>query len=100
MGDRWVRLPYTQVGENQQVTVEARAEGVDDKGKPVSVSPQWIPADPEIATVTPNPGKEVKITALRPGESTLQVISQGVSRELAVKAAYTGEVLQVEISQK
>jgi FKBP-type peptidyl-prolyl cis-trans isomerase len=100
MGDRWVRLPYTQVGENQQVTVEARAEGVDDKGKPVSVSPQWIPADPEIATVTPNLGKEVKITALRPGESTLQVISQGVSRELAVKAAYTGEVLQVEISQK
>ncbi len=100
MGDRWVPLPYAQVGEAKQVTVEARAEGVDDRGKPVSVNPQWTPADPALVTVTPGQGNAVKITALRPGESSLQVTSQGVSRGLAVKAAYKGEVLQVEISQE
>jgi FKBP-type peptidyl-prolyl cis-trans isomerase len=100
MGDRWVSLPYTQVGEGKEVTVEARAEGVDDKGKPVGVSPEWTPADPAMVTVAPGEGKQVKITALRPGESSLRVSSQGVSRELAVHAAYKGEVLQVEISQK
>jgi len=100
MGDRWVPLPYTQIGEAKQVTVEARAEGVDDKGKAVSVSPEWTPADPAMVTVTPGRGNAVKITALRPGESSLQVTSQGVSRGLAVKAAYKGEVLQVEIAQK
>ena len=100
MGDRWVPVPYSQMGETKQVTVEARAEGVDGNGRPVSISPSWIPADPEIATVAPGQGKEVKITALRPGESSLQVTSQGVSRQLALRAAYKGDVLHVEISQK
>jgi FKBP-type peptidyl-prolyl cis-trans isomerase FklB len=100
MGDRWVPVPYSQMGETKQVTVEARAEGVDGNGRPVSISPSWTPADPEVATVVPGQGKEVRITALRPGESSLQVSSQGVSRQLALKAAYKGDVLHVEISQQ
>jgi FKBP-type peptidyl-prolyl cis-trans isomerase len=99
MGDRWVPVPYSQMGETKQVTVEARAEGVDGNGKPVSISPQWIATDAEVATVTPGQGKEVRITAIRPGESSLQVTSQGVSRELALRAAYKGDVLHVDISQ-
>jgi hypothetical protein len=100
MGDRWVPVPYSQMGETRQVTVEARAEGVDLSGRPVSIDPSWIPADPDVATVAPGQGKEVRITALRPGESSVQVISEGVSRQLALKAAYKGDVLHVEISQK
>jgi FKBP-type peptidyl-prolyl cis-trans isomerase len=100
MGDRWVSLPYSQVGERNQVTIEARAEGVDDKGKPTSISPKWIAADPEMVTVTPNQGNAVRITALRPGESGLQVTSGGSSRELTIKAAYKGDALVVEISEK
>jgi len=100
MGDRWLELPYTQVGQGKQVTVEARAEGLADEGKPVRIAPQWIPADPEMITVTPSQGKEVTITVLRPGESSIEVSSQGVSRQLGVKADYTGETLQVRISQK
>jgi FKBP-type peptidyl-prolyl cis-trans isomerase len=50
MGDRWVPVPYSQMGETKQ--------------------------------------------------GSLQVTSQGVSRQLALRAAYKGDVLHVEISQK
>jgi hypothetical protein len=98
MGDRWAPVPFSQVGETRQVTVEARAEGIDGSGKPVAIEPQWITADPELASVSPERGKAVLITALRPGESSLRVVSEGISRDLAVKAAYKGEVLQVQIT--
>jgi len=100
MGDRWLPPPYAQVGQGKQVTVEARAAGVADQGKPVNITPRWIPADPEMITVTPSQGKDVTITVLRPGESSVEVSSQGVSRQLSVKAAFKGETLNVEISQK
>jgi len=100
MGDRWLPPPYAQVGQGKQVILDARAEGVDGRGKPVRVSASWIPADPEMVTVTPTRGSEVRITALRPGESTVEVSSQGVSRQLSVKADLKGETLNVEISQK
>jgi FKBP-type peptidyl-prolyl cis-trans isomerase len=98
MGDRWAPVPFSQIGETRQVTVEARAEGIDGSGKPVAIEPQWITADPELASVSPERGKAVRITALRPGESSLRVVSEGISRDLAVKAAYKGEVLQVQIT--
>jgi len=100
LGDRWLALPYTQIGESKQVSVEAKAEGVDGHGRPVSITPEWIPADPEMVTVAPGQGSGVvKITARRPGESRLRVTSQEVSRELTVKAAHQGNALQVEIAQ-
>ena len=100
MGDRWLGMPYAQVGEGEQVTVEARAEGIGDRGKPASIAPKWTATDPEMVTVTPNQGKAVTITVLRPGESRLEVSSDGVSKQLTVKAEYKGEALQVEISEK
>jgi FKBP-type peptidyl-prolyl cis-trans isomerase FklB len=98
MGERWVSLP-TFVGAGGQDTVLARAEGLDANGKPVGITPVWMPADPEMIEVSPRQGKEVRITVRRAGQSTLNVASPGFSRELIVKAANKGNALQVEISQ-
>jgi len=99
-GDRWLGLPFLQVGEGNQVIVEARAEGVAGRGTPVHIAPTWIPADPDMVMVTPGQGSVVRIIVLRPGESRLEVSSEGVSRQLNVKAGYQGDTLQVEISGK
>ncbi len=100
MGDRWVSPPtYTRVGEGGSVTVEAKVHDRARRGQPAIVKPLWISADPEMVTVTPNEGHEVKITVKRAGQSSLQVAAQGVSRELAIKATDQGNTLQVEIVQ-
>jgi FKBP-type peptidyl-prolyl cis-trans isomerase len=53
-----------------------------------------------MVTVTPGEGGQVKITVKRAGESRLQAKAGGVSKELAIKAAYEGDALrQVEIAQ-
>jgi FKBP-type peptidyl-prolyl cis-trans isomerase FklB len=98
LGELWVSPP-TYTGTTGQDTVEARAQGTDGRGRPVNTSPRWIPADPEMVTVSPSEGNQVKITVKRAGESRLQVISQGVSKELSVKAVHKNSVLQVEITQ-
>ncbi len=98
-GERWVSPP-TYVGANAQDTVEVRALGVDAKGKPIRISPQWIPSDPEMVTVSPGQGDAVKITVKRAGESKLQVTTQGVSNELEIKAASRNNILQFEIAQR
>ena len=82
------------------MAVEARAEGVAGAGKPVNIAPRWIPANPEMVTVSPSQGKAVTITVLRPGESSVEVSSQGVSKQLSVRAGLKGETLQVEFAQK
>jgi hypothetical protein len=100
-GERWVSPPtYTRVGEGKACTVEARVQGSDATGRSVSFSPKWTSADPEMVTVTPNDGNQVKILVLRPGQSSVRVISQAVSKELTIKAAYQNNVLRVDISQK
>ena len=104
MGDRWVQLPFSQVGPGKQVTVAARAAGAAPKGKPTdagpNAGPKWIPADPEMVTVTPGEGNEVSIAVLRPGETSLRVVREELSREVVIKAAYKGDALHVEILQK
>jgi hypothetical protein len=100
MGDRWVAPPYTQGGDEKQVTVEARAQGLDRNGKSVNTRLRWVPADPEIAAVTPGEGGQVTITVQRPGETSLRVTSDGVSKELAIKAEKVGAALRVTISPK
>jgi FKBP-type peptidyl-prolyl cis-trans isomerase len=98
MGERWVSPPtYTTTLD----TVEARVAGVDPKGSIGNISAKWIPSDPDMVTVSPGQGKEVKITVKRAGVSTLKVVSQGVSKALSVKATVMneGKALQVEITQ-
>src|SRR6266852_7606029 len=96
--ERWVS-PRTYTGANAQDTVEARAQGVDVKGQPTKTSPEWIPSDPEMVTVSPSQGDQVKITVHRAGECKLKVASQGFSKELVVKAKYLYKSIQVEITQ-
>ena len=97
-GERWVSAP-TYVGANAQDTVEARAKVIDAKGQPTKTSPEWIPSDPEMVTVSPSQGDQVKIIVHRAGESKLKVAAQGFYKELVVKAKYVGKAIQVEITQ-
>lgn len=101
MGERWVSPPtYSAFQLGTSVTVEARASGIDARGRPAKINARWIPADPEMVTVTPGEGNEVKITVRRAGESLLQVTSHGLSKSLAVKAVRQDEILRVEIAQR
>lgn len=86
-------------GATAQDTVEVRAEGVDAAGKPAKISPEWVPSDPEMVTVSPSQGDDVKITVHKAGESKLKITYQGLSKELVVKAKYVGKFILVEISQ-
>jgi hypothetical protein len=102
MGERWVSPPtYTTVQEGKTGTVDARAVGVGAKRKRKKgkLSPRWIPADPEMVTVSPSVGNQVKITVLRDGESKLKVAVPGAFRELTIKAAYQDNAIRVDISQ-
>jgi FKBP-type peptidyl-prolyl cis-trans isomerase len=95
MGERWVSPPtYTTTLE----TVQVRAQAVDSKGRPTNADLKWIPSDPEMLTVSPSEGQEVKIAVKRDGQSTLKVASQGVSKELLIKAKHEGNSMHVEIS--
>jgi FKBP-type peptidyl-prolyl cis-trans isomerase FklB len=101
MGERWVSPPkYNQAAVGKSVTVEARVHGRDAGGTTREIRAKWIPADPEMVTVTPSDGNAATITVHRVGQSTLQVVSEGTSKELAIKAEYVGNLIQVDISQK
>ena len=102
MGDRWVSPPtYTRVQERgQALAVDARAEGLDVKGRTMRISPEWIPSDPGMVTVSPARDGAAIIVVKRAGESRLKVTSADVSRELTIKAsANTDNTLMVEIYQ-
>ncbi len=97
-GERWVS-PKTYTGASAQDTVEARALAVDAKGRPLKIDLEWTVSDPEMVTVSPPRGDQVKITAKREGESIVTVKSGGTSRKLTVKAVQTKGIWQVSISQ-
>jgi hypothetical protein len=100
-GERWVSPPTFSFAQGgNQLTIDAKAQGVDAKGRPVDLSPTWIPADPEMVTITPGQRNEVKITVRSPGQSSLKVAAPGFTKELSIKATYRGNAMQVEISQR
>ncbi len=97
MGERWVSPPtYTTTLD----TVEAKVARVGSNGRVENISAKWIPSDTEMVTVSPSEGNEVKITVKRPGETTLHVTSDGVTKELSLKAALQNDVMQVEITPR
>jgi len=99
-GERWVSPP-TYTGASAQDTIEARVGGTNAKGRPVRISATWTASDPEMVTVTPGQKNEFRITVKRTGECKLTVASQGVSKELVVKAKKLGSnAIQVEIIQE
>ncbi len=92
----WVSGP-NYGGATAQDTVEVRAEGVDAAGKPTKISPQWIPSDPEMVTVSPSQGDDVQIKVHRAGESKLKISDQGLSKELEIRAKYVNKFMLFEI---
>ena len=99
-GERWVSPPtFTFAQGGKQLTIEAKSQGVDAGGRPIDISPNWIPADPGMVAVTPGEGNEVKITVRRAGQSSLKVAIPGFSRELSIRATYQDNAMQVEIKQ-
>lgn len=100
-GERWIASsPFTSVAQvGTQATVEAKVEAVAQNGAPVRAAVEWTPADPEMITVASGENSQVKITVHHAGESKLTVASNGVSKQLLVKAKSVGNATQVEISQ-
>jgi hypothetical protein len=102
-GEGWISPPvslHTGPQTGTAPTVEARGQVLDAKGQPVDISPEWIPADSEMVTVSPSRGNEVMITVRQAGQSTLQVTSQKIYKRLSIMAWYQDDALQVEISEK
>jgi FKBP-type peptidyl-prolyl cis-trans isomerase FklB len=100
-GERWIASsPFNSLAQvGTQATVEAKVDGVAKNGASVRTAAEWKPADPEMVTVAPGENSQVKITVHHAGESKVTVASNGVSKQLIVKAKYTGNATQVEISQ-
>jgi len=100
-GERWiVSTPFTSLAQvGTQATVEVKADGVAKNGAPVHAAVEWKPADPGMISVAPGENSQVKVTVHHAGESKLIVASNGVSKQLLVKAKYVGNATQVEISQ-
>ena len=101
-GPRWVSPPtfsFAQGGE--QLTVEAKTQGVGANGNLMDINAEWTPADPDMVTVTRGQKNEVTITVKHEGESKLKLAAQGVAKELLIKAKSiaNGSGIQVEISQ-
>lgn len=97
-GELWVS-PRTYSGINGQDIVDVRATGIDAKGGPVDISPEWIPSNPEIVTVSPDHGAQVKIMVKTSGQTGLKVQSQGISKELLIKSEYNAGIIRIEIIQ-
>ena len=101
-GPRWVSPPtYSFAQGGEQLTVEAKTQGVGANGNLMDINAEWTPADPEMVTVTRGQKNEVTITVKHEGESKLQLAAQGVAKELLIKAKSiaNGSGIQVEISQ-
>jgi hypothetical protein len=101
MGERWVLPPiYGPIAQpGSTFIVEARAYQIDSKGEPWQISPEWIPADPDMVAVSPGRGHEVTLTVQRAGETSLRVTSGRMSKTLSIKATYQNGAIRVEISQ-
>ena len=98
MNGSWVSPP-TYTGAAAQDTVEARAFAVDPQGRSTKVNAVWSASDPELVTVSPPRGEQVKITAKRAGQSNVTVTSGGASTKLIVKTVDKNGIRQVSISR-
>lgn len=100
-GERWVSPPtYTRVGEGKHCIVDAKVQGLGANRTPIAITPTWTSSDSDMVTITPGEGSPVTITVKRAGAASVRVSAQGISKELAIRAAYRNDVLQVDISPK
>jgi FKBP-type peptidyl-prolyl cis-trans isomerase FklB len=83
---------------NAQDTVETVARVLNSKGRLIRSSVEWIPSDAQMVTVSPDKGDHVKVTVHRSGESTLKISAPGFSRELTIRAVYSGQFITFQIA--
>jgi FKBP-type peptidyl-prolyl cis-trans isomerase FklB len=95
----WV-MASSFAGATAQDTIEIRAQGVNAAGRPTKINPQWTASDPQMVTVSPAQGDDVKITVHNAGESKLEIADRGLSKQLMVTAKYVGKFILVEISSQ
>jgi len=104
MGDRWVSPTefdnVLQAGTKGTVVVKVR--GVNAMNVPVAIRPAWLPADPDMVTVTPNEDQSVTIAVHRAGTTELMVKQGNVSKRLGIVSTYMAEKdrTQVVITQE
>jgi hypothetical protein len=105
-GERWVSPPTfsSVVQEGKEATVDAIVKGLDGRGAPVRIDPNWTATDPSmviVAPVSPGQNDHVQITVKHAGETTLTIVALGISKELRIKATSdaSGGGLQVTITQ-
>ena len=100
-GERWIASsPFTSLAQlGTQATVEAKVDTLAKNGAPIRTAVEWTPADPEMITVAQTENSQVKITVHHAGESKVMVASNGISKQLLVKATHVGNSTQIEISQ-
>jgi len=102
MGDRWLSpATYLQVGAGDDCTIEASIRGLDAEGNAVKTPATWRVADPEMVSVSaPGPGNTVKLTVVRPGETTVEITAEGISKQLPLHAKSYGGTLLVAMGQE
>lgn len=99
MGDRWVSqasYPSTTAPDVEPITVPARASG--GAGAAGKKSPSWTASNPEMVTIWPSQGGEVKLSVRSAGESTVTVKVGERSSSFTVKAAQNAEAWRVDLS--
>ena len=101
MGDRWTApRTYLQVGNGDSCAVEASIRGLNAEGKAVNITATWKVADPEMVKMSsPGPGNTVKLTVVRPGRTTIEIASQGITKLLPLHARRYGQTLLVAMAQ-
>jgi hypothetical protein len=94
MGERWVsptRFTVVQAGNSASVKASAQVPA----GSPPA---SWIPGS-AMVSVTPSSGNLVEITISGVGASTLDLVTDGASKHLAIHAVHLGNSLKVDITQ-
>ena len=101
MGDRWVCPPiYFRTGDGPECSFEATIKGINGRGRATQITPTITPADPDMVTVSPGPGKAVKVTVHHPGKTSLQVAALGLTKRLPLNALAHGNTIVVEVYQQ
>lgn len=97
-GERWVAPPrYT--GATDQRTVEARAVAVDAQGRPLRSTLTWSSSDPELVSIAPAEGAQVRLSVHRAGRGQVTVRAGEAIEVLHVSAARVAGAWQVSVTR-
>jgi hypothetical protein len=66
----------------------------------MEIRPVWVPVDGSMVTISPSVGREVAIRVHSAGRTTVRVVHEDVSRELAIQATQRDHVIDVEITPR